>query len=313
MKKDWIGLIALSLCIVFISPWSVVRWHKEKVTNIGDPQIRVLMPDERVLKLPLEEYLLGVVAAEMPMEFEVEALKAQAIAARTYAAKRLAQNGLSEVGYDVDTTVKTQAWLSDAQMKKNWGWLNYWRYKNKLQKAVLGTQGMVLVYNGDYIEALYHSSSGRKPTERPEEVWSSSRPYLQNVISGEEDLQRYVNRISYTPQDLYKKLGLKESPRSLTSGDFQVLGRTSVGRAKSIRVLGKVYPATQLRTLLGLSSTDIEWNIQPDRLTITTYGNGHAVGMSQWGANDLAKKNNKVEEILSHYYPGTKLIALGKM
>ncbi|MBP1759395.1 MAG: stage sporulation protein, partial [Firmicutes bacterium] len=158
MKKDWIGLIALSLCIVFIIPWSVVRWHKEKVTNIGDHQIRVLMPDERVVKLPLEEYLLGVVAAEMPMEFEVEALKAQAIAARTYAAKRLAQNGLSEVGYDVDTTVKTQAWLSDAQMKKNWGWLNYWRYKNKLQKAVLGTQGMVLVYNGDYIEALYHSS-----------------------------------------------------------------------------------------------------------------------------------------------------------
>lgn len=312
MKKDWIWLIVLSLCIVFVIPWSVLRWHKEKVTT-GDVQIRILMPNGGVVKLPLEDYLLGVVAAEMPAEFEVEALKAQAVAARTYAAKRIGQSSLPDVGYDVDTTVQTQAWLSDTQMRSNWGWLNYWRYRSKLQKAVLGTRGMVLVFNGEYIEALYHSSSGRKPTERSEEVWSSSRPYLQNVSSGEENLQRYVKSLTYTTQELYKKLGLKESPRSLNSGDFQVLGRTSAGRVKSVRVLGKVYPATELRTLLGLSSTDIEWDILPDRLVITTYGNGHAVGMSQWGANDLAKKNSKVEGILVHYYPGTKLTMLGKM
>jgi len=146
---------------------------------------------------------------------------------------------------------------------------------------------------------------------RSEEVWSSSRSYLQNVSSGEDNLQRYVKSISFTPQELYKKLEITASSPSLTSGDFQVLVRTSVGRAKSVRVLGKVYPATQLRTLLGLSSTDIEWVVQPERLIITTYGNGHAVGMSQWGANDLAKKNLKVDEILNHYYPGTKLMALG--
>jgi len=173
MKKDWIWLIALSLCIVFVIPWSVVRWHKEKV-NTDDLQIRVLMPNGKVEKLPLEEYLMGVVAAEMPAEFEVEALKAQAIAARTFAAKRMAKMNPSEVGYDVDTTVQTQAWLSDAQMRKNWGWVNYWRYQSKIQKAVLGTRGIVLVFNGEYIEAFYHSSSGRKPTERSEEVWSSS-------------------------------------------------------------------------------------------------------------------------------------------
>lgn len=312
MKKDWIWLIAISICIVFVIPWSVVRWHKETI-NSRDVQIRVLMPDGSIEKLPLEEYILGVVAAEMPAEFELEALKAQAIAARTYAAKRIKQSSLPDVGYHVDTTVKTQAWLSDVQMRKKWGLLNYWRYHSKLQKAVLGTRGMVLVFNGDYIEALYHSSSGRKPTERSEEVWSSARIYLQNVSSGEENLQRYVKKITYTPQELYKKLGLKESPRALTSGDFQVLGRTSVGRAKSVRVLGRVYPANQLRTLLGLASTDIEWDILPDKLTITMYGNGHAVGMSQWGANDLAKKNCKVEEIITHYYPGTKLMAMGSM
>ncbi|EHQ92256.1 stage II sporulation protein D [Desulfosporosinus youngiae] len=312
MKKDWLWLIVLSLCIVFVIPWSVMRWQKEKV-NTDELQIRVLMPNGNVEKLPLEDYLMGVVAAEMPAAFEVEALKAQAIASRTYAAKRMAQKNHSEVGYDVDTTVQTQAWLSDAQMRKNWGWVNYWRYHSKIQKAVQETRGMVIVFNGDYIEAFYHSSSGRKPTERSEEVWSSSRPYLQNVSSEEENVQRYVKKISYTPQELYKKLGLKESPRALTAKDFQVLARTSAGRAKSVQVLGKVYTAPQLRTLLGLTSTDIEWDITPERLTLTMYGNGHGVGMSQWGANDLAKKNSKVEEILAHFYPGTKLIAIENM
>ena len=310
MKKEWVWLIALSLCIVIVIPWSVLRWQKEKVVT-SDVQIRVLMPNGEVVKLALEDYLLGVVAAEMPAEFEGEALKAQAIAARTYAAKRLAQrNNSPEAEYDVDTTVKTQAWLSDTQMRDKWGWLNYWRYRGKLQKVVIGTRGMVLVANGEYIEAFYHSSSGRKPTERSEEVWSSPRPYLQNVSSGEDNLQRYVKSFSYTPEELYKKLGIKESPRSMTSGDVQVLDRTAMGRAKSVRLLGKVYLATQIRTLLGLPSTDIEWVVRPERLTITTYGNGHAVGMSQWGANDLAKKNKKVVEILAHYYPGTKLMTL---
>lgn len=311
MKKEWAWLIGLSLCIIFVIPWSVIRWQKDEITN--DVQIRVLMANGEVVTLSLEEYLVGVVAAEMPAEFEIEALKAQAIAARTYAAKRLSQSKSTDVKYDVDTTVLTQAWLSDSEMKNKWGWLNYWRYHNKLQKGVSATRGMVLVSKGDYIDALYHSSSGRKPTERAEEVWSSAREYLQNVSSGEENPQRYLKTMTWTSQELFKKLAIKDSPRALTSGDFQVISRTAVGRAKSVRVLGKVYQTTQLRTLLGLPSTDLEWVIQPDHLTITTYGNGHAVGMSQWGANDLAKKDQNVEGILAHYYPGTKLMKLGHM
>jgi len=310
MKKEWVWLIVLSLCIVLIIPWSILRWQKSSVIK-DDVQIRVLMPNGAVEKLPLEEYLLGVVAAEMPASFEVEALKAQAIAARTYAAKRLNHSNLPDVGYDVDTTTQTQAWQSDQQMRDKWGWLNYWTYKSKLNKAVSGTRGLVLVANGDYIDAFYHSSSGRKPTERSEDVWSSPRTYLQNVSSGEDNLQRFVKNFSFTSQELYKKLGITGTPRALSAGDFQVLVKTSVGRAKSVKVLGKVYTATQLRTLLGLSSTDIEWAVTPERLTITSYGNGHAVGMSQYGANDLAKKAMKVDEILLHYYPGTTLIALG--
>ncbi|HEY8911664.1 MAG TPA: stage II sporulation protein D [Desulfosporosinus sp.] len=310
MRKEWIWLIGLSLCIVLVIPWSVLRWQKEKVET-NDVQIRVLLPNGNVEKFQLEKYLVGVVAAEMPAEFEPEALKAQAVAARTYAARRLGMHKLPDGGYDVDTTVQTQAWLSDSQMMTKWGWFNYWRYRSRLQKAVEGTRGLVLVAQGEYIEAFYHSSSGRKPTERSDEVWSSPRSYLQNVSSGEDNPQRYVKSFKFTPEELYKKLGIKESPRSLTSGDFQVLERTAVGRAKSVRVLGKIYLATKLRVLLGLPSTDFEWVVLPQSLTITTYGNGHAVGMSQWGANDLAKKNKKAEEILAHYYPGTALMALG--
>ncbi|MDR3543067.1 MAG: stage II sporulation protein D [Desulfosporosinus sp.] len=312
MKKEWVWLIAVSLCVLLVIPWSILRWQKENGTGTqNDVQIRVLMPNGRVESLALEDYLLGVVAAEMPAEFELEALKAQAVAARTYAARRLSQKNSSDSGYDVDTTVQSQAWLSDTQMRAKWGWFNYIRYRGKLQKAVLETRGMVLVADGEYIEAFYHSSSGRKATERSEEVWSSPRSYLQNVSSGEDNPLRYVKSLSFTPDELYKKLGIKESPRPLTSKDIQVLQRTAAGRVKSIRILGKVYLATQLRTLLGLLSTDIEWVVQPERLVITTYGNGHAVGMSQWGANDLAKNNKKVEEILAHYYPGTKLMVLG--
>lgn len=309
MRKEWIWLIALSLCIVLIIPWSVLHWQKKKVIT-EEQQMRVLMLNGEIVKIALEDYILGVVAAEMPAEFELEALKAQAIAARTYAVKRLSQKKSFNNRYDVDTTVLTQAWLSDAQMKEKWGWLNYWRYRGKLNKAVSETRGMVLTDGGEYIDAFYHSSSGRKPTERSEEVWSSSRSYLQNVNSGEENQQRYVKSYTFTIKELIKKVGISEVSRSLTTGDIQILTRTTAGRAKSLRLLGKVYLATQLRTLLGLSSTDIEWVVQPDRLTITSYGNGHAVGMSQWGANDLAKNNINVQDILAHYYPGAKLMNL---
>lgn len=309
MKREWLWLTGLSICLVLLIPWSVLHWQKDS-DGREDAQIRVLMPNGEITKLKFEEYILGVVAAEMPAEFEVEALKAQAIAARTYAVKRLKQNSLPDSGYDVDTTVKTQAWLSDKQMKAKWGRLNYRRYKDKIEKAVGTTQGLVLMANEEYIDAVYHSSSGRKPTERSEDVWNSSRSYLQNVSSEEEIWQRYVKNYSLTYQELYQKLGTTSTPQPLTAGDFQILVKTSAGRAKTLRVLGKVYSATQLRTLLELNSTDLEWAVQGDRLIITAYGNGHGVGMSQWGANDMAKKNCKAEEILLHFYPGTKIAFL---
>jgi len=267
------------------------------------------MPDGEVEVLHLEEYLVGVVAAEMPAEFEREALKAQAVAARTYAALRLS-HPTTEVGYDVDTTVKSQAWLSKAQMQKKWGWFAYWGYHARIEAAVKSTRGQVLVANGEYIDALFFSSAGRKPTERAEEVWSSSRAYLQNVSSGEENPLRFVKQIAFTPAELYQLLKLEGAARSFIDSDFKVLSRTTTDRVMTVSLLGRTYKATELRVLLGLPSTDLEWVVAPNQITITAYGNGHAVGMSQYGANDMARQGLTYPEILAHFYPGVKLLTL---
>lgn len=309
MKREWLWIIVLSVCIVAILPWTALHWHKKPA---GDYQIRALMPDGKVDKLPLEEYLIGVVAAEMPAEFKAEALKAQAVAARTYAAKRLSHVPVPDPGYDVDTTVLTQAWLSDKQMRTKWGLVGYWRYRARIAKAVEGTGGQVLVANGEYIDAFFYSSSGRKPTERSEDVWSEARPYLQNVSSGEENPERFVKKFTFSVQELAQKLNLSQVPTNISTADVKVVSRTTTGRVRTLTLLGRTYAATQLRTLLGLASTDIEWSVAPGQITFTTYGNGHAVGMSQYGANDLAQKGQRYEEILAHFYPGTKILTISK-
>lgn len=310
LRKNWLYFFVLIVVIMILFPWTVMRWVEEKPEVGEEFTIRILMKDGKIEKLGLEEYIVGVVAAEMPAEFAEEALKAQAIAARTYAAKKITEN--IEADYDVDTTTNTQVWLSPREMREKWNWLAYWRYYGKITKAVESTQNQVLVANGQYVDAFFHSSSGRKPTERSEDVWSSSRPYLQNVQSGEEDPSRFIKNVTFTPAKLYEKLGLAATPRDFTENDFLILSETAAGRVKTIKVLGEIYTGSQLRTLLGLASTDMEIVLNPQEVKITTYGYGHGVGMSQYGANDLANNGYAFEEILQHYYPGSFLLTLKK-
>lgn len=309
MKKEWITILVFSIIIILLLPWTVSRWTK-KETAEGGLTVRVKMPSGQVEIIPLEEYLVGVVAEEMPAEFNQEALKAQAVAARTYAAKRISQKSNPDPGYDVDTTVLTQAWLSDSQMKTKWGWWGYLRYRRKMADAVQQTKGQVLAANGQYIDAFYHSSSGRKTTERAEDVWSTSRTYLQNVDSEEKNPARFIKTYDFTPSVLYQKLNLTGSPKKLSSSDFVITSQTAAGRAKTVRILGKSFTAVQVRTLLGLASTDMEFTIKPEEIQIKTYGYGHAVGMSQYGANDMGNAGSSYLEILKHFYPGTQIYSL---
>ena len=273
----------------------------------NEMQIRLHMEDEKVEILPLEDYLVGVVAAEMPAEFQIEALKAQAVAARTYVLKRKSEGSASGAVFDVDTTEKTQVWISTQEMIKKWGLINYWKYHRKIARAVEETRGVVITYNGKLIDAVYHSSCGRKETERAGEVWSSDVGYLINVPSGENDTSRFVKYLSFDTATFYKLLGFSQIPNRLTSSDILILERTKAGRVKTLVIRNRIFEGTDFRNLLKLPSTDFEWKISPERIEIMVYGNGHAVGMSQYGANDLAKAGNGYKEILTHYYQGTKI------
>ncbi|NLO98517.1 MAG: stage II sporulation protein D [Peptococcaceae bacterium] len=308
MEENNKRIIAAVLAVFFllgVFP-SIFNFLSEK-KNQPYLQVRLLQDDGKVKILPLEEYLIGVVAAEMPAEFEVEALKAQCVAARTYVLKRIEQNKKHNMAFDVDITEKTQAWNSNQQMLKKWGILNYYKYRRKIARAVEATKGEFLTYNGQIIDAVYFSSCGRKDTERASDVWSGNVEYLTNVPSNEVLPLRFVRNQTFDAPTFYKLLGFKQSPTQFDANSIVLIDRTKAGRVKSLRVLNKVFNATDFRAKLQLPSTDFEWNIDAQKIEFITYGKAHAVGMSQYGANDMAKAGHDYTKILQHFYPGTEI------
>jgi len=268
----------------------------------------------QVETLPLEEYVTGVLAAEMPADFELAALKAQAIAARTFIVRRLAAGDTSGVpggSADVKDTVEHQAYVSSDSLK---AWKNDGRGKDlqKLQQAVELTRGIIMTYQGNPITAAFFSSSGGY-TENSEDYWSDQVPYLRSVSSpwdirldphNKETAQISVN-------ELFAKLGqsvpaLPAAGRSGvdTSKLFQVLSVTTGGKVKDIRIGDKTYSGREIREKLELRSSQFSMELDGTEVKITTYGSGHGVGMSQWGANGMAKQGYTTTQILKHYYTG---------
>ncbi|HHV64855.1 MAG TPA: stage II sporulation protein D [Peptococcaceae bacterium] len=307
MKGNIKKITAVLLAVIFlvgILPYGLTRFFDRSYKD-QKLQVRVEMGNGQIRNIPLEEYLIGVVAAEMPAEFELEALKAQAVAARTYVLKRMSESQ-SNV-YDVDTTEKTQAWRSNRQLFRQWGLISYFKYQKKIAQAVEETKGQVLTFNNKLVDTVYHSSSGRKSTERAGDVWSAETSYLVNVPSGEANPLRFVKQQILDAKTFYTMLGFTDPPAELTANDLMILERTKAGRIKTLAVKNKVFTGTDFRARLQLPSTDFEWRIQSDKIELTVYGKGHAVGMSQYGANDMAQAGKKYNQILGHYYPGTKL------
>lgn len=269
-------------------------------------------------RMDLDEYIVGVVAAEMPASFEMEALKAQAIAARTYALGR----ALGKYGSGIDrhygahvctdsthcqayiTKDMYQSWYPKSNVEENWA---------KIEEAVYGTSGLILTYDGEIINPLYHANSGGM-TEDIQEVWNSVSevPYLRSVYSeGESDYSSFEKKVVLTGEEIREKL-MKTYPEIVFLGpvseDFEVVQYTNSQRAKEIRVGSIVIPGTKFRELFSLASTIMEINfIDEDTMEVTTYGFGHGVGMSQCGANELAQKGRNYEYILQYYYTGVEL------
>ncbi|RXZ83446.1 stage II sporulation protein D [Paenibacillaceae bacterium] len=252
-----------------------------------------LSEEERTERVPLELYVRGVLAAEMPIEFELEALKAQAIAARTYIMKHR--------GREITDTQQHQVYLSMEKLLDYWPEETAQANLDKLARAVEETKGQVITYKGEPIDASFFSTSNGF-TENSEDYWGNELPYLRSVASPWDKAlsPKYEQQTTMKLTDFNKKLGIGKQGNK----DIQVLDRTPGHRIKSISIGGKVFSGREIRERLELASSQFAIQIKGKEAIITTYGYGHGVGMSQWGANGMAMEGNAAEQILKHYYTG---------
>lgn len=254
--------------------------------------VTVYRNNGKIINLELEEYVLGVVGAEMPASFNIEALKAQTILARTYALKSIKN------GKKLTDTVSTQAYKDNSELQKLWK-NDYTKYYEKIKKAVNETKGKVILYNNEYIDAVYHSTSNGK-TENSKNVWKNSLPYLVSVDSSwDKNVKSYKKETIFEINKFCNILKLDvEEPIT-----YEII-HNETGRVRQITINNKTFSGTEFRNLLKLRSADFEIEINDEKIKVTTYGYGHGVGMSQYGANEMAKQGYSYIQILKHYYTG---------
>ncbi len=258
--------------------------------------VTVYRSNGTVLTIEFEEYIIGVVGAEMPASFHSEALKAQAILARTYATKTLERNGV------LTDNSSTQNYKTNDELKSMWG-SSYNTYYNKIKSAVESTSGMYLTYQGEIIDAVYHSTSNGI-TEDAINVWGNSVPYLVSVDSPYDSTNSsFQVSISFSYEELSSKFGFTINPDT----NFNILSYTSGNRVENIMINETTYTGVQVRNLLGLRSADFSISKTDVSVTFTTKGYGHGVGMSQYGANGMAKNGSSYQQILQHYYKGVTI------
>ena len=290
-------IVVLSIIAIVSSP------NKEETAYFNDDLVNVTVKDvdsNEETNLDLEEYVVGVVAGEMPASFEIEALKAQAIAARSYALSKIET---STESYDLVTDITNQVYITTEDMQEKWG-EDYDFYYDKIKNAVSATKNLVMEYEGDVISAYYFAMSNGA-TEDVSLVFGEARDYLKSVDSSwDESVKNFSVTTTFTKEEFCSKLSIDCS--NITIG---AIDRSSTNRVNTIVINDKEFKGTTLRTLLGLRSTDFTIDISDD-IKITTKGYGHGVGMSQYGANEMAKNGASYEEILNHYYKDIDIVEI---
>jgi len=271
-----------------------------------------------LLQLDLEEYVVGVVAAEMPASFDIEALKAQAVAARTYALRRITNGPAAQVAalhpeaqLTSDHNIN-QAWIDKKEREKRWG-SNFPGNEAKIRQAVGETKGIILLYEGDLIDPLYHASCGGERTEDIKNVWGKELPYLQSVkCSGHADQYEKVEAVfSLAEVDEALGTGLNALPAAAFSGKgkeeaCRVAAVTEAGRVLELVVAGKHFTGAEVRSRLNLPSAMFDVEVDKDKFKVVSRGYGHGVGMCQYGAADFAARGYNWRQILQHYYKGVQ-------
>ena len=312
--KERIFQIVVAILLGLILPGTVIRLTTfSSKSNIGTEQVTptpgqsaadgvwVLMTDGKTQWMRLDEYLVGVILAEMPTTYDHEAICAQAVAARTYALKRQESNRHSQGAVCTDARC-CQAYIEVAQFLDGLGYAEDVEIANA---AIVSTKNQVVTYDGQLIEATYYHCSGGY-TENAMVVWGVDYPYLQAVESpGEEEMDGYYQCTFYSRADLE---GLMK--RQLPGSPSSWLGWQTYTPGKGVETMifaGVTYSGVQLRSLLNLNSTIFSMQAENDGLWITTYGKGHRVGMSQSGAQVMAQQGYTWQEIIAHYYPGTRI------
>lgn len=264
--------------------------------------------------MPLESYVCGVLAAEMPASYHLEALKAQAVAARTRAVRQMESGGCKnhpEADVCGDSSC-CQGYASLTECREKWG-NETDLYRRRIMGAVEETMGQLLRYDGELITVMYHAMSGGR-TEDAAAVFSASLPYLTSVESrGEEGARGFFTESYFSYEEMAKAMneaepGLRATPEELKRG-FSITRYTDSGRVAEVAVDGKTVSAPVLRKALGLRSTWFSIASDGEGITFQQRGYGHGVGMSQVGANSMAASGAGYEEILSHYYPGVEIVA----
>jgi len=315
-----LGLFVLVILIpvILIQSCSIStpKIEKQNIVQSG-MMVKIYIQETRKIEtIELEEYIKGVVAGEMPAAFEMEALKAQAVAARTYALAKI--NAYGETGHpdhpgaELCNTVHCQVWYSKEQLRelkaKNW-MRDYWP---RIEEAVNETQGIVMTYGNRLADQpLYHSSSGGK-TENSEDVFVSAVPYLRSVESPYEERAPYnTDEKSIAVSTFVSKIKEKYKDCNITTGSIassiKLIERSEGGRILKLQVGNKVLTGREIRDMLGLRSANFKIAIKGSEMIFTTVGYGHGVGMSQWGANGMAEKGSTYDKILKHYYTGVEM------
>lgn len=263
-----------------------------------------------VEEVPIDTYLCNVVSAEMPVEFEEEALKAQAIVARTYTIYKI--NNKKHDNADIcDDSTCCQAWISKEDRLTRWDGNKEEKW-SKIEKCVNETKGKIITYDNQPINAFFHSNSGGK-TELPVDVWGggSNMPYLQVVeTAGENGYTQYESEVELTNEEVIEKLREKYSDIQIdfnNQEDIKILTYTSSGRVKTIKFGNHELSGTEARSIFSLRSTNFEISKTDGRVKFEVKGYGHGVGMSQTGADSMAKSGSTAEEIIKHFYVGVEI------
>ncbi len=263
---------------------------KETIENV----ITLYRSNGEILNLTINEYLIGAVAGEMPASFNIEALKAQAVVSRTYLLKRIKNNNII-----IDSTMQ-QVYKDNNELKNMWK-NDFDKYYSKIKKAVLDTDKIAIYYNGDYIDALYHSTSNGY-TLNSENVWSNAIPYLKSVESKWDlNASSYLKNTNKDIAYVLSLFGIDDINK------IQIVSRDDTNHVKEIKVGDKIYKGTTFRSLLKLRSTDFDIMVNDNSVVFITRGFGHGVGMSQYGANGMANEGYNYIDILNHYYTNVSI------